>query len=819
MTDRAPPPAHAPGATIGRYRVVRVVGEGAMGRVYEAIDPTLDRTVALKVLHPRAAASELARRLEREARAMARLSHPGVMQIFDTGTHEGQPFLAMELIEGGTLRAWLDERPRPWREVLDVFLRAGHGLAAAHDAKLVHRDFKPDNVIVGRDGRVRVTDFGLAGTDRESVDGAADLDARPLAHATLTATGALLGTPAYMAPEQMRGESVDARADLYAFGVALHEGLFGARPFEAATWSALLATKEQGALPTPSTNDDVPAAIRDALSSALRPRADDRPATMHALLSMLERGRAPARPPRATIAIASVAAIGLAVGFVAREAKRATPPSAIATSTSAPVLAACDPGACRASHADAPHVCRARDGACVPVASEDCTTMPMPAIAPSDEVVWIGSMLPTKGPNAEAFGLMNLDAVELARREITTAIATYESAHAGVHLRKLVIASCDDATDPARAARHLVEDVGVPAIVGFGSGQKLVELAGAELIPHHVLAIAALSQNPLVTQVPQPAGFPRMVWRATSGMGDIVTGGAAFVREYFEPRLPPSQRPTRVVLLHGPSAIGRWFGERTFRALRFNGATASENGERYRELDIPAVDASNDAMNDAASRIVEARPSLVLALADNAAALERLLRATESHWPKSAPRPLYLLTDNTTTSYDAFLGRDVELRRRFFAHSSVAVDPATLRFVERSNRVFARKVTAFFNGTSIYDAVYLSAFAALAVPRSMQVDGVAIARAFPMLGPPGPIVEVGANDLSPAIDALVAGGHVDLAGSSSDLDFDPATGEVPTDVALVCASLDKSGAASDDVEAGLYYRAKSARVEGTIRCP
>jgi serine/threonine protein kinase len=164
-SDAAEAPA-AHSERVGRYEVLSPIGAGGMGVVYAARDPKLRRTVALKMLRPgaqeNATDSKMRERLLREARAMARLSHPNVLSVYDVGELNGQVFLAMELVEGATLTTWLRERRRSWREVLDVFVEAGRGLSAAHAAGLIHRDFKPDNVLVGNDGRVRVTDFGLA---------------------------------------------------------------------------------------------------------------------------------------------------------------------------------------------------------------------------------------------------------------------------------------------------------------------------------------------------------------------------------------------------------------------------------------------------------------------------------------------------------------------------------------------------------------------------------------------------------------------------------------------------------------------------------
>lgn len=194
---------------IGRYVVLRFVGEGGMGRVYAAWDPVLDRKVALKLIHPLLDVPAAREQLLTEARSMARVTHPNLVAIHDAGEDEGAVFIAMEFIDGQTLREWLRTK-RPEREVVEALTKAGHGLRAIHAAGLVHRDFKPGNVLVGADGRVLVTDFGLARSLRQ---GRAD---------------ALQGgTPAYMAPEQRRGEAGDARADQFAFCVTLHEALIG----------------------------------------------------------------------------------------------------------------------------------------------------------------------------------------------------------------------------------------------------------------------------------------------------------------------------------------------------------------------------------------------------------------------------------------------------------------------------------------------------------------------------------------------------------------------------------------------------------------
>jgi tetratricopeptide (TPR) repeat protein len=264
------------GASVGRYLVLHPVGEGGMGVVYAAYDPELDRKVALKLLlaasQPGQGHGQGQSRLLREAQAMARLSHPNVTAVHDVGVLGEQVFVAMDLVEGGNLRTWL-QQPRPWREVLRVLLQAGRGLAAAHAAGLVHRDFKPDNVLVGRDGRVQVTDFGLARLAGEAEE-APPADAFPEAarrlHSPLTQVGTVVGTAAYMAPEQHRGQPPDARSDQFSFCVTLYLALYGRRPFDSQQM-AQAARQGTGREPSTRTPFNSRLAVRGAPASLILP--------------------------------------------------------------------------------------------------------------------------------------------------------------------------------------------------------------------------------------------------------------------------------------------------------------------------------------------------------------------------------------------------------------------------------------------------------------------------------------------------------------------------------------------------------------------
>ncbi|MCP3137770.1 tetratricopeptide repeat protein [Pyxidicoccus xibeiensis] len=306
----------ARGATLARYVVLERIGAGAMGVVYAAYDPELDRQVALKVLRPAGrGVEELRLRLLQEAQSLARLSHAHVVAVHDVGTYGSGVFLAMELVDGTTLAEWL-RQPHTWEEVLRVFREAGQGLAAAHAAGLVHRDFKPANVLVGRDGRARVTDFGMARPlNREaSARTAASREPGGVDASPLTRTGVLLGTPAYMAPELLEGQRADARSDQFSFCVALYEALHGMRPFEGDSLEALAQAAREGRVRPAGREVRVPDWVRRAVLRGLRARPEERFPSMEALLAALV--PAPRRlRARVAAAVGAAALLGAAGAY------------------------------------------------------------------------------------------------------------------------------------------------------------------------------------------------------------------------------------------------------------------------------------------------------------------------------------------------------------------------------------------------------------------------------------------------------------------------------------------------------------------------
>jgi tetratricopeptide (TPR) repeat protein/predicted Ser/Thr protein kinase len=303
------------GAQIGRYLVLSVLGRGGMGVVYAVYDPTLDRKIAVKLLRFQVSDGETEgrARMQREAQALGRLNHGNVITVHDVGEYEGAMYIAMELVEGGTLREWQDAPARTWREIIETYLAAARGVAAAHAASLVHRDLKPENVLIGSDGRVRVTDFGLArlGVLQHADPREAALSPSP-SHTTtgnLTLAGVVMGTPFYMAPEQIDGGIVDARSDQFAFCIALWEALYKEQPFPG-TNLALRSAAMKAEPPALPTKTEVPRAVGRALLRGLAPEPDDRWPSLDALATEL---RAAMQQPARGGGKRAALAIGLAV--------------------------------------------------------------------------------------------------------------------------------------------------------------------------------------------------------------------------------------------------------------------------------------------------------------------------------------------------------------------------------------------------------------------------------------------------------------------------------------------------------------------------
>jgi len=329
MTDAtiigANPPALGAGTQVGQYRIEELLGAGGMGIVYRATCMKLDRPAAIKFLSPQVADAEARRRFQLEARTASSLNHPHIVTVYDTGEFQDRQYLVTELVDGGTLRQWAHER-RGWRPIVELLVGVADALATAHDGHLVHRDIKPENILVARNGYAKLADFGLA-----------KLAATETKGRTETRTGAVLGTIDYMSPEQAAGRTVDARSDIFSFGVVLYELLAGQRPFGGASdYDRLRAIVDREPPPLPDT---VPEALRALVDKALEKNPADRYQSMREVVVDLRRlaanraraDSAAARPrwrrgSRAWVAAGIVAAVAIGADFWSTQ--RATVPPA-----------------------------------------------------------------------------------------------------------------------------------------------------------------------------------------------------------------------------------------------------------------------------------------------------------------------------------------------------------------------------------------------------------------------------------------------------------------------------------------------------------
>ena len=300
------------GTMLGRYIVLEELGTGGMGVVYKAYDPRLGREVALKCVKTGKGSVAASSRLFREAQAMARLTHPNVLPVYDVDRIDGDVVMSMEFVPGKTLHEWFATKPK-WQRVLEVMMDAGRGLQAAHAAELVHRDFKPANVLVGADGRVRVMDFGLARVDLSASSEAGEVseasDPDDALASPLTRAGTVMGTPPYMAPEQHEGEHAGSRSDQYSFCLTLYEGLWGRRPFEGSD-PRFLQTQRLKGPPPPPKKSPVPAHLFAVVRRGLEVDPAARYPSMAALLHELA-------PPSSKRALWVSGSLVLAIGAAA----------------------------------------------------------------------------------------------------------------------------------------------------------------------------------------------------------------------------------------------------------------------------------------------------------------------------------------------------------------------------------------------------------------------------------------------------------------------------------------------------------------------
>ena len=320
----------APGTTIGTYRLEQQLGEGGMGTVYRATDTKLNRPVAIKFVSTDLADASARRRFQREAQLASSLNHPHILTVYDAGELDGRQYLVSELVDGGTLRDWIKAGPRSWQDVVELVIGLADGLATAHEAGILHRDVKPENILITKTGYAKLADFGLA-TLRESPSLVADAPTE-----MRTRPGIIVGTVAYMSPEQASGQPVDARSDVFSFAVVLYELLGGHRPFRGATdLDVLHAIAHRSADRLP---ESIPRPLRDLIERALQKDPAQRVQTMREVVADLRRlvrqsGTTPMLAQRQGRTLAWAAAVALVAVVVSAAMLMRRSPAAIPVAT------------------------------------------------------------------------------------------------------------------------------------------------------------------------------------------------------------------------------------------------------------------------------------------------------------------------------------------------------------------------------------------------------------------------------------------------------------------------------------------------------
>ncbi len=612
-----------------------------------------------------------------------------------------------------------------------------------------------------------------------------------------------------------------------------------------------------------------PGSARPSLSHASTEEAVPRSASSTGLRSTVATpDTAPpvaARPPSWRPRILALAGLAvLAAAMAARALPATRPPAATTTAASATVASAtaascassadcgggdvcarsgrcvarrdcADDRTCVARSGGAAAICRKEDGVCVALATDACTVLADPAAVGDDATVWLGALFPHRMSDKEHYGPRAANAVELARRDFAETSGGLPPARPGGPRRPIGVVLCDDARDAERSARHLVEDVGVPAVIGFATSKEVLDLASTLLLPRGVLTIVAVGAATTLRDIPQPPGEPRLLWRVTVSTDAVTWPFAATLERELEPEIRAAPgllrpgEPVRVALLRHDSLVGQTTADSRVRELRFNGKGVAENGAAFLQVGRANFVAGGDftAENERTARAVAAfLPHVVVDMPPYPA----LLAAIERAWPREAPfRPRYLGEGTWNDLGQGIVDwqRDGLYRRVFSVDLASSGEPA-LRFALRYNEFFTPKTTPETAMSSPYDAFYLVAYAAAALGAE-PVSGRTLAAAIPRLlprahdggdpQPPGVPVDVGPAGIYPAFLALGAGRSLDLRGAATSLDLDPATGETRADFSLYCVAPPGAHEPPRQVDAGLVFDGRRHEVRGTRRCP
>ena len=848
------PPAdslrHLLGKTLdGRFRLLKLLGEGGMGAVFAARTPK-GEAVAVKVIRPDTKIKDAVRRFAREAQSAMRIDSPHVVKVSEVSTDGAYPYMVMELLTGRDLSATLASTGALEPSVAArIFVDASAGLAAAHACGVVHRDIKPSNIFLHEadDGTlcVKICDFGVVKQDTLSGEQST----------ALTHTGGILGTPAYMSPEQAQdSKSVDARTDIWSLCMSLYTALAGQPAWHEHKniGEIMVALYTKDAPPLQDSAPWIPPDLATVVHEGLTRNRETRLGTAEELRNKLEAFASP-QPLRAqslhgvgaeerkqiakravlpTIStdgsrarsgsrrrvLASIAAVvGLVGGGLALRSlssSEATQPVAPAT----PCQSARD---CSERLGQAAR-CRP-DGVCAALATKQCKVEAEKSAVDSDNTVWIGTMFPAdhKDSYVASFGRAAHNAVTLAAREIMSVSGGLPPSGKG-ETRPIGVVACNDAKDALSAAKHLVETVGVPAIIGFGSSKNVVELSSSLFIKNDVLVIPALNSSALISSIPHPEGSPRLVWRTAANTATRSRALAKVVPGFVEPRIrkalqAPKRRALKVGLCLRHRSAGIALSADLTARLRFNDKTVAENGRNFREFRLLGKEEGIIRDELTVADIVDFQPHVLILQDVDDAVIRKVVAPTEERWPEdSKHRPVYVLAASLEAgALTEVIDKRPSVAERLFGITTPTNTPANLSFTRNYNAAFGEKLLPTESPGAPYDSFYMLTYALIA-SSAEPLRGTSLAGGIEKLLPSGESIDVGPIGFLKALKILQRGDTIDLNGSFSMMDFDPATGESASDYALLCAR--RAGKEVQFLESGLLYDTAKDALTGTFRC-
>lgn len=471
---------------------------------------------------------------------------------------------------------------------------------------------------------------------------------------------------------------------------------------------------------------------------------------------------------------------------------------------------------CVTEHAGKPAICRKETGTCIKLETDQCRVLADKSEVENDTTIWIGAMYPY-GPKGSTYGKQAARAVELARKDFKD-MGGIPPVTLGGKPRPIGVIMCDDSEAPEPSAKHLVEAIGVPVILGFARSKEVFDLANSFFLPKGVFALASNTASMLV-DIPHAPDEPRLVLRATWSADMINHPRAAVVGGMLEPLLQTRRvlragEAMRVAIIRSNNASGVSHADKVLSLLHWNGKSAAENGDLVRQFVVPDElerKGKADALDVMADSVATFAPHVVI----EAGADQGPFLAIERRWlPKTKFRPNYVTSGQLgDPDLEKLVTERPDALRRLFSINST-IPPAMTKFIMHHNEIFTdEKINPFNCSSAPYDAFYTAAYAMVALGDE-PITGKALSRSVRRLVPPGEPIDVGQAGIYKAIKLLRDGKNVDLAGSQTSLDFDPETGDPTADFTVRC--IDPK--LRTTVESGVVFSAKSGKLEGTLKC-